>query len=76
VDCMTKVAGVPSRDDAKPGMAFFAATGPPEKNCGGCKHRTDRTSRCQKFTELAGKDGPPVRGDYRACKYFVSRTPF
>ena len=36
---MTKIEGVPDSDSAKPGMAFFAATGPFGKTCGDCKHR-------------------------------------
>lgn len=36
---MVKLPGVPSRDDAKPGMAFFAGTGPAGKTCGDCKLR-------------------------------------
>lgn len=39
MDHMTKVEGVPSTDDAIPGMAFFANTGPYGKTCGDCKHR-------------------------------------
>ena len=36
---MTKLDGVPDADDAKPGMAYFAGTGPVGKSCGSCKHR-------------------------------------
>lgn len=36
---MTKIEGVPDTDDAKPGMAFFAGTGPQGKRCGDCKFR-------------------------------------
>lgn len=36
---MTKLDGVPDADDAKPGMAYFAGTGPWDKSCGSCKHR-------------------------------------
>lgn len=36
---MTKIDGVPDSDDALPGMAFFAGTGPLDKTCGTCKHR-------------------------------------
>ena len=39
MDPMTKLDGVPSRDDALPGMAFFANTGPYGKTCGECKFR-------------------------------------
>jgi hypothetical protein len=36
---MTKLPGVADTDDAKPGMAFFAGTGPFGKTCGDCKYR-------------------------------------
>lgn len=39
MDYMTKIAGVPSTDDAIPGMAYFAGTGPDGKTCGQCKFR-------------------------------------
>jgi hypothetical protein len=39
MDYMTKLDGVPSKDDAIDGMAFFAGTGPYGKTCGDCKFR-------------------------------------
>lgn len=36
---MVKIEGVPDREMVRPGMAFFAGTGPAGKTCGGCKHR-------------------------------------
>lgn len=36
---MTKIEGVADTDDALPGMAFFAGTGPYGKTCGDCKFR-------------------------------------
>jgi hypothetical protein len=39
MDYMTKIDGVPSTDQVKPGMAFFADTGPFGKTCGDCKFR-------------------------------------
>jgi hypothetical protein len=36
---MTKIEGVADTDEALPGMAFFAGTGPFGKTCGDCKHR-------------------------------------
>ncbi len=36
---MTKLEGVPDSDAAKPGMAFFAGTGPYGATCGDCKLR-------------------------------------
>jgi hypothetical protein len=71
---MTKVPGVPDRDQAKPGMAYFAGTGP-AKRCGDCKFRSYRrsgrtTHACAMFHELTGRHGPEIRKDYDACKYF------
>lgn len=39
MDYMTKLPGVPSTDNALPGMAHFANTGPYGKTCGGCRFR-------------------------------------
>lgn len=36
---MTKLEGVPDRDDLYPGMAHFHSTGPDGTTCGKCKHR-------------------------------------
>lgn len=36
---MTKIEGVPDNAEAKPGMAFFAGTGPFAAKCGECVHR-------------------------------------
>jgi hypothetical protein len=46
---MTKIEGVADSDDVKPGMAFFAGTGPCEKTCGDCKYR-GLTRQSQKAT--------------------------
>jgi hypothetical protein len=39
VSFMTRLPGVPDTDEALPGMAFFAGTGPYGKTCGDCKFR-------------------------------------
>lgn len=39
LDPMTRLEGVPSKDEAIPGMAYFAGTGPFGKTCGDCRHR-------------------------------------
>jgi hypothetical protein len=46
---MTKIDGVADTDDALPGMAFFAGTGPYGKTCGDCKFR-GLTRQSQKAT--------------------------
>lgn len=49
---MTKIIGVADTDDALPGMAFFAGTGPAGKTCGGCKYRgLARESRKATYSE-------------------------
>lgn len=35
----TQIDGVPDSEQAKPGMAFFAGTGPFDKTCGSCIFR-------------------------------------
>lgn len=71
---LTRIEGVPSKNEVKPGMAFFEGTGPAGKFCGDCMFRKeDRPSICMKFTVLAGKRGPPVRAYWRSCKYFVEK---
>lgn len=39
MSCMTKIKGVADVDDAIPGMAYFAGTGPAGRTCGSCVHR-------------------------------------
>lgn len=52
MDYMTKLEGVPSTDDAIPGMAHFAGSGPDGKTCGKCKFRgLVRESRRATFSE-------------------------
>lgn len=49
---MTKIEGVADTDDLRPGMAFFAGTGPAGKACADCKHRGYmRESRSGKWNE-------------------------
>jgi hypothetical protein len=81
---MTKIEGAPDRGDVKPGMAFFAGSGPPGETCGDCLHRgyyrlngkgkSCRTTGCRVFKTLTGKHGPSVNKDNRSCKYFEPRN--
>lgn len=49
---MVKIPGVLDKNDAKPGMAHFAGTGPQGKTCGDCLHRGYyRQSRKGKWNE-------------------------
>jgi hypothetical protein len=74
---LTKIEGVPDRATAHPGMAHFAGTGPFGERCKSCIYfgylpeGADRFSnRCKKFLLLTGRDGPVIKGNYEACKYF------
>jgi hypothetical protein len=82
---LTKSAGEYGPEDVRPGMAFFARTGPAGKTCGDCKHRgyhrtivaqnnqstrTVKTNACAEFNRLTGKHGPVVKDYWLACKYF------
>lgn len=52
---MVRIEGVPSAEDAKPGMAFFQSTGPVGKTCGDCKHRGyNRESKNGTFNATTG----------------------
>lgn len=67
---MKPIDGVPDRSNAKPGMAYFADTGPFGRTCGQCGHR-GRSGRCALFRQMMrGKRGPPVEPQWKACKYF------
>jgi len=82
---MTKLEGVPDRDDVKPGMAYFAGTGPWDATCGKCVHRgymvnvydrwgnvltVRKTKACVIYKQLTGQVGHVVKPEWKACKYF------
>ncbi len=72
---MTRLEGVPDRDDVKPGMAHFAGTGPSGKTCGKCKHyqKIERVNRCLIYRKLTGDYGPSIKRAYRACRHFEDK---
>jgi hypothetical protein len=78
---LTRIEGVPDRDSAKAGMAFFSGSGPPGETCGACEHcgptsDTDRKTgkvRCATFRKLAGRRGEAVDKRNAACKYFEAK---
>jgi hypothetical protein len=37
-------------------------------------YRSYRVLGCFKFKAMTGTDGPPVRADYRACRYFQQKA--
>jgi hypothetical protein len=57
VDHLTQLPGVPSADDARPGMAFYAGTGPAGKTCGDCTWRGyERLSEKKKVNRRTGRE--------------------
>ena len=63
---MTKLDGVADTDDIKPGMAFFAGTGPLDKTCGDCSLRGYYVeSRKERYNERTQEF---VRRSYRTTK--------
>lgn len=63
---MVKEAGVPDREDMRPGMAFFAGAGPAGKTCGDCKFRGYyRQSSRGHWNEAQQKE---VYNNYRVSK--------
>jgi len=71
MDYLTKIPGVPTKDSALPGMAFFSGSGPAGQTCGDCQHRKlhRRASRCSMFKTLTGRYGPTIQKRYACCKY-------
>lgn len=81
---MTKIPGVPDRDDVRPGMAHLPGTGPKGSTCGDCVFRgyykqsyrngvkkPMHVKGCEMYKKLSGGiHGPPVQTWYRSCKYF------
>jgi hypothetical protein len=51
---MTRLPGVPDRDDVKPGMAHFAGSGPYGATCGTCLHRGYWRAGKEKFNKRTG----------------------
>lgn len=69
---MVKIPGVPEKDDAKPGMAFFAGTGPVGKTCGDCLHRGYyRQSQKGRWDEMLRQE---VFKTYRVSKCAVYKS--
>jgi hypothetical protein len=73
---------------SRPGMAYFAGTGPFAVSCGDCASwsywrqirnasgdlvRTSKSSGCKKFFELTGRHGPALPPGTEACRYFERR---
>lgn len=69
------------RKDTRPGMAFWAATGPASRTCRECRHWDSlgylassgllRDSPCARYRSMMnGETGPGVPHYAKACKYF------
>jgi len=76
---MTKLPGVPDKDDVKPGMASWEGNGPKGKYCESCVHRgyyfdTDYHSGCFMFFRQSGVHGPRIKLHYKACKHYAEKT--
>jgi hypothetical protein len=70
---MTKIEGEWDRDSIRPGMAYFAGSGPFGETCGNCSHLGTSKARCEMFKRLTGRRGQEVDRHNAACKYFVAR---
>jgi len=79
---LTRIAGVPDREQLVRGMAHFAGTGPPGTICRDCVwwgfydkgRKLRRAAPCEqhrKMMELR-KPGPPVPASTASCRYFVA----
>jgi len=71
---MTKIEGVPDSSEAKPGMAFYAGSGPQGKTCDDCIHRGyRRESQRGHWSQAAGRE---VFKTYRvrSCAQFKKLT--
>jgi hypothetical protein len=70
---MTRLPGVPDRDDVKPGMAHFAGSGPVDTTCGDCAHRSYWRAGKGKFNKQTGLiEERRVRS--QGCKMFLVFT--
>ncbi len=74
MSALTKIDGVPDSDTAKPGMAFFAGTGPRDATCGGCSFRgyTRQSQRGHWNENLKQEVFKSYR--VRACQMFKKLT--
>lgn len=79
---LTRPEGAFDRRDAKPGMAYFAGTGPRGKVCKTClyihaiENRGRTQHRCGKYTEMTGRQSDMPLNRYNdACKYYTEKAP-
>jgi len=69
---MTKLPGVPDRDDVVVGMAHYLGSGPIGKTCGDCAHRNlwPDPGDCAMYRKLMGRRGRTLTKRWAACRYF------
>ena len=78
---MTKLPGIPDKDEIRPGMASWYGGGPKGKTCGTCVHRGywkdngKKTMGCAEFHRMSGRHGPAVNSYWSACKHYQSNEP-
>lgn len=82
INYLTRLPGVPSRDQIVPGMAHFAGTGPRGKLCWDCKNfmrgRGREAAPCAKHLQLTTQDRQKamklkVGSNTAACRHFEER---
>ena len=78
---MTRIPGLPDKADLVPGMAHYSGSGPFGMTCGDCisfgYYRRSNAKKkhcgCSKYRDLMRQNGPAIRSDCRACKYFQQK---
>lgn len=70
---LTRIDGVPDGTQVKPGMAYFADTGPGGMTCGSCLHRNPMHGGCAIYQKQTGQLGPRVALRWKACKFYKAK---
>lgn len=76
-DYMTKIEGVPSKKDARSGMAYFSGTGPYDGTCGKCLFyggvAKGTEKKCTRYREMAHEWGANLPKRQPACKFYEAK---
>jgi hypothetical protein len=69
---MTRPPGSRDRSEMIVGMAYFSGTGPANKTCGDCVHRSrwPEHGDCLRYRKLMGRNGRTLTKAWKACRYF------
>jgi hypothetical protein len=73
---LTEISGAYSRDQIRPGMAYFVGTGPKGLTCSGCAYYAglgDGRGHCGMYRRMMGRVGAKIQAGYRSCKYYETR---